>query len=85
MSEEDFTNDFSKGDGVCNTCFGLTYYDAVMQAKKLPFTCYGIRGTSEEESATVIEKGIKEYTAEFESYACLGNLFSHIFSNFLRP
>ena len=85
MSEENVTDDFFNSDSVCNTCIGLSYYDTAMQSKKLPFICYGIRGTSEEESATVVEEGIKEYTAEFESYACLGKSIFHMLTDSLRP
>lgn len=73
MLNGDGNEEFVAGDSVCNTCLGITFYDMFMKKEKSPFICYGIRGTSEEMTAAVVEEGVKEYPADFESYACLGN------------
>ena len=61
------------GDHTCNVCYGVTYYDAAMQANKKPFSCFGFRTTEEDIDSQALIEYEKKSTSVFDSYMCIGS------------
>lgn len=71
MSDVD-DGDYVPGDQTCNVCYGLTYYDAAMQATKRPFLCFGFRTNDEDPNPQACIEYEKLSAPVFDSYMCIG-------------